>query len=41
MCEFTEAEDAVVSEDSIPGSLDWDIEPLQAPPFEPREKKKS
>ena len=36
MCEFTSADEAVFSEDSIQRALRWDIKPLEVPPFEPR-----
>ena len=39
MCEFGDNERSVFSEDSIMGALDWDIEPLKVPPFEPRKRR--
>ena len=36
LCEFTSADDAVFSEDSILRALRWDVKALKVPPFEPR-----
>jgi hypothetical protein len=39
LCEFTAANDAVFSEDSILKALRWDIKPLKIPPFVPRSRR--